>query len=178
MKKYIIAYAPCFDHTVFTSLVEEQRGHSKSYCIGIGSAPHVTISQFLINPEDLEEVWDSVCSEIENPFIELEFKKYSQVTFDGSIHWLSLIPEQTEELFEGHFIANKHIEPIRKDAYDPHLTLFNFLIENFQTDVEALERGVEIKGDFQLVLGECDPVGQLTNVIATYNNKSSKLQFK
>lgn len=63
---------------------------------------------------------------------------------------------------------------IRKDAYDPHLTLFNFLTENFQTDIETLEQGVEIKGDFQLVLGECDPVGQLTNVLATYDNKSLK----
>ena len=55
-----------------------------------------------------------------------------------------------------------------------HLTLFNFLTENFQADIETLEQGVEIKGDFQLVLGECDPVGQLTNVLATYDNESSK----
>lgn len=174
MKKYIIAYVPCFDHAVFTSLIEGQKKYSKSYCVGADSVPHVTITQFLINPEDLEEVWGSVCSKIENPFIELEFKKYSQVTFDGNLHWLSLIPEQTAELFEGHFIASKFIEPLRKDAYEPHLTLFNFLIKNFQIDIESLEQGVEIKGGFHLVLGESDPVGQLTNVIATYDNQSSK----
>lgn len=167
MKKYIIAYTPCQNYDTFLGLTYGKISCSEGYCIGENSIPHITLSQFYAEPEALTDIWNSVTRETNHHVIEVNFNEYSYLTFDGRVYWLSLLPSQTEELFEMHNTVSQYVDSIRKDIYDPHLTLFNFLEHSFLTKRETLESDVSIREKFVLSLGECDSFGQLTKIISS-----------
>jgi 2'-5' RNA ligase len=180
MKKYNIAFIPKSKADEFISLSKLKEKKELTYMLGEGSLPHVTVCQFYLEEDNLEETWREICTNSSYETISLTFKKYSHITFGNDIYWLSLIPEESEELNEIFDYVLKTVTPIRKDKYDPHLTLFNYLkkenpselVENF-----IVHQDINIADEFELIIGECDKVGQLTSIVSRFENQGLRLCF-
>lgn len=126
MPRFNIAYLPKHQLEKFIRLADSNKTKKHNYCLGKNSLPHVTVTQFIADENELEEIWTNVCSSINEHNISLTFKKFSNISFDGTVSWLSLLPEPNEKLMDTFKIASKIVKPIRMDEYDPHLTLFNY----------------------------------------------------
>src|SRR5258708_30866165 len=120
MKKFNIAFIPKNNTKQFISLIEKEKKYSNSYCIGIKSIPHVTICQFYFDPENVDSVWDKICNNLEDTSIYLSFRRYSNISFDNKLYWLSLLPEEYKDLNEIFRKVTRYLTSIRKDAYNPH----------------------------------------------------------
>lgn len=167
MNKYNLAFIPKFKSKEFISLTEQYTDFHHNYILGKNSIPHVTVCQFYWEKEHLERLYDTVHAISLDYNLELAFKTWSHISFDGVIYWLSLLPEKPEKL---HRIFNKvtqFIKPIRSDAYDPHLTLFNYSVSDNDL-MQLSDTQFNVQDEFQLVIGHCDDIGQLTKIIKNF----------
>lgn len=162
-KKYGIALIPKVKIKKFISLACNKATNAVDYCVGDGSFPHVTICQFYYELKNISALWVALCNQLDEFQINLTFKKYSHITFGGDIHWVSLIPEEGNELKNLFSIISTYVKPIRSDQYDPHLTLFNY--KSCEKDALDLVESINISDKFDLILGEFDEVGQLVRIL-------------
>jgi len=161
-KKYIIAFVPQKNFNKYNKL-SKKKINIHNYQLGIYSIPHVTIAQFYLEKSRVKDIWLDVCSQIPQKHISLSFKKTSNVSFDGEVFWFSLIPEQITPLKEIHTIVSQIVRSIRTDEYDPHLTLFNYILTNLES--KLVQSDIFMRDTFELVLGICDEVGQLRKIL-------------
>lgn len=164
MTRFNIAYIPKYQSEKFVNLADEHKTKTYNYCLGENSLPHVTISQFIADESQIGEIWGEICSFIEDQTISLVFNKLSNISFDGTIFWLSLLPEPNKSLIDVFNMVSKIVKPIRNDKYDPHLTLFNYHSDKLDS-YSSIKSGIKIEDEFELVLGESDDIGQLKNII-------------
>lgn len=164
MNKYNLAFIPKLKSKEFISLTEQYTDFHHNYILGKNSIPHVTVCQFYCEVEHLEVLCKRICIELPDKKIDLLFKTVSHLTFDGRIYWLSLLPENTEQLHRIFNTVSKFIVPLRMDAYDPHLTLFNYSSSVINLS-QFLNTQINISDEFELAVGRSDDVGQLMNVI-------------
>ncbi|MBA3537168.1 MAG: hypothetical protein H0T84_11260 [Tatlockia sp.] len=135
-----------------------------NYCIGEASLPHITVCQFTVLESLRNEIWENVCHSISDRKITLKLNKFSNITFDGLLYWLSLLPEHNCQLQINFRIISRFVKSLRKDDYDPHLTLFNYYPDKLDIS-EILKQQIEFVGEFELIIGESDESGQLNNII-------------
>ncbi len=164
MIRFNIAYVPKQHSEKFVNLANIYKTKIHNYCLGKNSLPHVTISQFIADESQISEIWRTVCSSINDHNISLVFNKFSNISFDRTIFWLSLLPESNEKLIETFDVVLNIVKPTRNDKYDPHLTLFNYLSDKLDVS-SSIESRINIEEEFELVLGESDEVGQLKDII-------------
>lgn len=169
MPIFNIAYAPKTRSNDYVKITEKYKAKTLNYCIGIDSLPHVTVAQFVAEDYDINEIWSNICSSIEEDSVILSFSELSNITFNGEIYWLSLLPDTNKTLIETFKIVSNIVKPIRSDAYDPHLTLFNYIPDQLEIHLDA-QREIKIQDEFELVLGKSDDVGQLIEIIYNYSS--------
>ena len=165
IKKYNIALIPKFRVDAFVSLVIKKRSYANGYCIGTNSIPHVTICQFLFDSVFVKNIWYDICSWMNVTTINLSFSRYSNITFDKKIYWISLIPDNLDILRELFQVISEYVTSIREDQYDPHLTLLNYPKMNSPFIQTILNKDVFVEDQFELVLGCCDQLGQLEKIL-------------
>ena len=114
----------------------------------------------------IEETWFNIRSFFNKTKVTLHFYKYSYLTFDGRIFWVSLLPDNQTLLNQMHLEICDLFQIKNKSIFDPHMTLFctdkkinGDNIPSFPMDQ------VIIEDNFILSLGECDNIGQLTKII-------------
>lgn len=136
------------------------------YKVGPCSYPHVTISQFYHEGDEIISIWDKIINEFGNINLKLTFERLSFISFNEKDFWVSLIPDNIDYL---HGI-NKKISSIlnlkQKREYDPHLTLFS----TKDRSCESINKNIKIPtiaDDFYLAIGVCDELGQFTQIITS-----------
>lgn len=165
MKRFNIAYVPKTNSEILTKLVTNYKYQTHNYCLGESSLPHITVCQFYFDEKSLDEVWEKVCSSDAEKNITLNFNELSNISFNGELYWLSLLPVQRKSLENNFEIISKIIPPIRKDEYDPHLTLFNYYPLKLSPDLQKIQKESNVLEDeFELAIGESDEVGQLKSI--------------
>jgi 2'-5' RNA ligase len=139
------------------------------YVLGEKSLPHVTLCQFEAEEDEIDSIWKKVCEKWREEPIDLVFEKFSCLTFDNQVYWVSLLPNNTDALHDMHRrIAGIINQPIKK-SFDPHMTLINTKNKEYDAKVDKYSRSYKpLRDMFLLKLGRCDDVGQFTEVIYTY----------
>lgn len=170
MKRFNIAYVPKYNSKKFINMSESFHPESYNYNLGESSLPHITICQFIADENEIGQVWNEVCSKISEYGITLIFNCFSNISFDEKLFWLSIIPDFNQQLIDTFDIVSKIVKPIRNDAFDPHLTLFNYFPDKLSINF-LLEKSINIEEEFELILGESDNAGQLKNIIFHFKNQ-------
>lgn len=170
LKKYNIAFVPKTKSNQINELASNYSNIKHNYCIEENSLPHVTVCQFYLDSEDLSDVWKSVCSKLDLTSIKLTFNSISHITFGSNTYWVSLMPNERELLFSIYGTVSSLVSSIRKDEYDPHMTLFNYKKECKDENIDQELRSIVIEDNFDLVVGESDQNGQLVSIVATFCN--------
>ena len=147
--------------------------YADRYILGEKSLPHVTLCQFEANEDEINRIWEKICEKWREEPIDLRFEKFSCLTFDNQVYWISLLPNNTDALHGMHGkIADIINQPVKK-SFDPHMTLINTKNKEYETKVDEYSRTYKpIRDMFLLKLGKCDDVGQFTEVIYTYEARS------
>ncbi len=166
LKKYNIAFVPTsIQHTIikyaqyFSEIADE-------YCLSDRALPHVTLCQFHAEEDELVNLWHLICKAIHKYSIYLEFKDISCITRDHIIHWVSLLPDQRLLLSKMHQVIAPIVDVPVKDVYEPHMTLINTKNSGYQKKVnEFIKFYSPIADQFVLAIGDCDAVGQFTQII-------------
>ena len=170
MKRFNIAYVPKHNSKKFIELSERFHLKSHNYNLGKNSLPHITICQFIIDENEISQIWNEVCSKMGKYSITLIFSCFSNIFFDEKLFWLSIIPDLNQQLIDTFNIVSKIVKPIRNEAFDPHLTLFNYFPDNLNINF-PIEENIKIEEEFELILGESDNAGQLKNIIFNFKNQ-------
>ncbi|QDQ40156.1 hypothetical protein E3226_006935 [Legionella geestiana] len=175
MPRYNVALIPKNMGGKITSMINCRRECLAGYCLGINSLPHITVSQFYSEPTDIESVWQKICEKVENKTLYFTFNKWSNISFDGKINWLSIIPNETLEVHALFEKIKPIASPIRQDKYDPHLTLFNYIKDALKIESVIDSNDLGFGDEFELVLGESDEIGQLVSVIYNSGHMTSQV---
>ncbi len=144
------------------------------YLLSDSSLPHVTLYQFQVEEKEIDHTWERVCNVWKEQPIDLVFSKFSCITFDGNIFWVSLLPDNCDALHKMHdFIASILQLPVKK-TFDPHMTLINTRNEKYEQEVAKLSGSYKpIADSFILSLGASDDIGQLTQIIHRYDTRKT-----
>lgn len=169
MKRFNIAYIPKYNSKEFIKLSRSFNPKSYNYNLGENSLPHITICQFLADVSEIGQIWNDVGFKIREYKITLSFNSFSNISFDDKLFWLSIIPEPNQQLIDTFNIVSTIVNPIKKDTFDPHLTLFNYFPEKLILNF-PVEREISMEEEFELILGESDCSGQLKNIIFHFSN--------
>ena len=158
INKYNIALLPRTKGTEIINLFSSFLVQFGPYRLSDKSFPHVTLLQFYVEEREVNSLWEEVCNLIENINLRLRFQKLNCTTFDQTMYWVSLIPDNQDLLNSMHRAVLSVIKQEPKRQYDPHLTLFNTK-ENLIQRMDSIKIA-EISDDFYLSIGQCDNVGQ------------------
>lgn len=165
MNHYNIALVPKKMSDKVVQCAQQFAEIADQYILGKQSLPHVTLCQFVIEPEFIEQIWQQANKLIPQQTIELTFNELSCITFDNQIFWTSLMPNHREWLTDLHEKTAKMLMKAPK-RYDPHMTLFNTRNKDYQRLVEAYKPNyTPICDEFTLALGKSDGIGQLTEIL-------------
>lgn len=166
MPNYNLALIPISKSDEVIKCANQFSKFADNYLLGKDSLPHITLYQFEADEKEIEDIWKRVKSNWKEKPIELEFKEFSCLSFDGVIFWASLLPNHCEKLHEMHqLIAQVLDKPIKKN-FDPHMTLFNTKNKAYENDVDVIKKSyIPISDTFVLSLGRSDDVGQLAKII-------------
>ena len=166
MKKYCIALLPLTTSDDFIDFSQKLPLTSIKYQLGPSSYPHVTLKQFYAEESEIEKTWEDVCGLLDTHQLHIGFKIFSCITFDGINFWVSLLPDERLELIEMNSKISKLIASPSSRVYDPHLTIISTLDVDFQTKTDpSCKTFKPISDDFILSLGECDELGQFTQIV-------------
>ena len=170
MPKYNLALTPVSTGDEIVKCAIQLSKLADKYLIGKDSLPHVTLYQFNAEEKIIDDIWKRVKEAWkEEPPIELEFKEFSCVSFDGVIFWVSLLPNNRDKLHEMHGLIAQVLNKPTKKNFDPHMTLFNTKNKDCEKDVGAIKSFYKPISDvFVLSLGHSDDVGQLTKILFTH----------
>jgi hypothetical protein len=168
---YNIAFVPVDDGASFIQLANNA-SHDYApyqYCLGMHSIPHVSLCHFAAHQDHMKTIWSCVMDSM-LPTVYLSFsKRRGNISRDGLVYWVSLIPEQIKFLTEIHLrIAAIVKQPLNRafSEYDPHLTLLNSQIQPGMLEHEdPIEPSMMAL--FKLSLGLLDKAGQITMILAS-----------
>ncbi|GEM_PF-2255357 len=165
-KKYNLALIPVSKSNDAVTLSNKFSDMADKYLLGVNSLPHVTLYQFQAEEKEINHIWEQVCDAWGEEPIDLVFNKFSCITFDNNIFWVSLLPNNCEALYKMHgFLANTLQLPAKK-TFDPHMTLISTRNEKYEQKVSQLSGSYKpIADSFILSLGASDDIGQLTEII-------------
>ncbi len=174
IKKYNLAFLPATPEPFIQyarDLSREALPHS--YLLGENSLPHVSSCHFAIETQQISTIWEKVC-DLKLPTLTLTFnrkrsKSYANHPQWGGVCWVSLIPDQQDELTRIHWEIAQIIKTPLNAAfadYDPHLTLFNSKEEKtchlFNSNPKVQP---PFQDHFKIALGLIDDVGQITEIL-------------
>lgn len=167
MKRYNIALLPLTQQRTIIELSHQLAPIAAQYQLGDSSLPHLTLYQFEYSDTELATLWDSILIKNRNMVFPIYLDKLSCLTI-GNHNWVSLLPHARDELDSLHvMIANILNLPV-KSSFDPHVTLINSIVNDFEDRAhQLLPHTITIQDDFKLALGECDPIGQFTRLLFT-----------
>jgi hypothetical protein len=170
-KKYNIAVIPTSQSKTSQTKKIIELAHILSpiadkYLLGNDSLPHVTLYQFVLDENEIPNLWQKIFIAVNEKNINLIFDKLSCITFNDDTYWASLIPSNRETLNKIQvFIASILNMPANK-SYDPHLTLINTKNRNYESEVKNLvNHYLPINDAFTLSLGEGDDIGQFIKLL-------------
>jgi len=164
--KFNIALLPRSEKKVVIEYSQFLSSIADQYILGERSLPHVTLYQFQANESDIESIWNDVCNNLSQKSIELLFEKFSCITFDKTIFWASLLPDNCDRLMQMHSIVADILNQPVKPNYDPHMTLISTKDSSYENLVDQLsKRYTPIKDLFVLSIGRSDDIGQFTEMI-------------
>lgn len=165
-KKYNLALIPISKSDQPVALAKQFSNIADGYLLGDKSLPHVTLYQLHAEDNEIDSIWNEVSDAWDGKPIDLAFNKFSCITFDNNIFWISLLPDNCDVLHEMHGqIANILKLPINK-TFDPHMTLISTKNkENENEAARAADSYKAINDTFILALGASDEIGQLTAII-------------
>lgn len=171
-KKYNVALVPGNSSESVVNLSSQFFSASAGYLLGEQSLPHVTLYQFLSDPNDITEIIQNLRSSKISRSIDLVFYHFSYITFDDTIYWASLLPDRINELNAMHRqVADIISHPI-KENYDPHMTLLSTRDKNYVSLFESTEKTyTPIMDTFTLSIGKSDNIGQLIEVVHQFNQE-------
>lgn len=143
--------------------------YAVGYLLGPSSLPHVTICQFMAKPSSLPMLMDRLAAYHEkSPLLELTGLRFSDKRGHPTLWGVSLSVARTPGLMALHrfvvsLLGEYGLTPLNaiEDLYTPHLTLARvnrLCADGFSKDLFKQDR-------FELVLGESDQLGQLTQVV-------------
>src|SRR3990167_8909696 len=105
--KYNLALIPVSKSDETIELAKKFSTIADEYLLGDRSLPHVTLYQFQAEEKEINHIWEQVCDIWEERSFALTFSKFSCVTFDNNIFWISLLPDNCDALHKMHsHIAN------------------------------------------------------------------------
>jgi 2'-5' RNA ligase len=167
--RYNLALLPITKNNEVVGLSHVFSEYADRCILGEKSLPHVTLCQFEAKEYEIDNIWKKVCEKWREEPIDLMFEKFSCLTFDNKVYWVSLLPNNTEALQDMHKkIVDIINQPIKK-SFDPHMTLINTKNKEYDAKVDEFSHSYKpIRDMFILKLGRCDDVGQFTEVIYTY----------
>lgn len=165
-KKYNLALLPISKSDDFIYISGKFANIADQYLLGENSLPHITLYQFEMEESKINLIWEKISNTWNNEDINIELSEFSYITFNKKIYWISLLPTNPDILHKMHgFIANIIGLPCYKN-YDPHLTLINTKINNYQNEIDIRSSFFHpITDTFSLALGNSDTVGQFTKII-------------
>lgn len=165
-KKYNLALVPTSKSEEFITLSQKFSNISDKYLLGNNSLSHVTLYQFEADEKEIRNIWKRTCEIWEEKSINLEFSKFSCITFDDKIYWVSLLPNNCDVLHKMHRVITEVIKLPIKKIFDPHLTLVSTKNKDYQKEAVKLSPSyTPITDIFILALGKTDEIGQFTEII-------------
>jgi 2'-5' RNA ligase len=169
MVKYNLALTPSSKNLEAIECANQFTKLADSYLLGENSLPHVTLYQSEAKDEEICQIWNRIVTVWKEEMVHLEFRKLSCLSFDDSIFWVSLLPNNCDKLHEMHRLIAQILGETIKQNFDPHMTLFNTKNKDYQKVVESIKCIYKpLADDFILSLGTCDSVGQLTKILFKY----------
>lgn len=170
IKKYNLALLPMIKSEEVVNVSQSFSNMADKYLLGEHSLPHLTLYQFEIEESEVDNLWEKVREEWDEKSIDLVFEKFSCLTFDNNIYWVSLLPDHADILYEMHEkIADIINHPIKK-YFDPHMTLISTKNKDYEKEVDKFSVHYKpVRDNFILKLGKCDDVGQFTDVVYQYD---------
>ncbi len=165
-RKYNLALVPQTKADEIVRLAQKFSGLSDRYLLGENSYPHVTLYQFESEENAVDATWFRISAAWEEKPITLEFHKFSCITFDDIIYWISLLPNQGDVLHKMHHSIAEMIGLPIKESFNPHMTLINSKNKDYEKGVLRLAPSYRpIADTFILCQGRADEVGQVTEVL-------------
>jgi 2'-5' RNA ligase len=151
--KYNLVYVPLNKNAEITAIAQQFSRFAHQYLLGSEALPHVTLCQFEALEQDLEKIWARA-------------EKINVLDHKNEFNWVSLIPDQSEELYKLHDEALKVLEITDKVWFDPHMTLFNSVNKDYAGAVEDFSKIYQpIEDKFALALGTSGFLGQFKKVL-------------
>lgn len=172
-KKYNLALIPVSKSNEVVTLAKKFSNLASEYLLGERSLPHVTLYHFQAEENEIGHIWERAYDNWEGQPSFLTFSKFSCITFDNNIFWISLLPDNSDALHKAHgYIANILQLPIKK-TFDPHMTLINTKNKEYEKAAALVSDSYKpISDKFILSLGMSDNSGQLTEIIYHCGMKS------
>ena len=170
MKRYNIALLSTGHPEAYTAAARACfSDYAVGYLLGPSSLPHVTVCQFMAEPETLPILIERLgIYKEKNPPLELTGLRFSDKRGDPTLWGVSLSVARTSGLmtlqrFVVSLLDDYGLKPLNgiEDLYTPHLTLArvkHLSLNGFSKDLFKQDR-------FELVLGESDQQGQLIQVL-------------
>lgn len=178
-KKYNLALIPVSKDGEVVALSKKFSTIADKYLLGDSSLPHVTLYQFQAEEKEIDHIWKQACNAWEEALLSLTFSKFSCITFDNNIFWISLLPDNCDILHKMHGLIANILQFPAKEAFDPHMTLISTKNKKYEEEAALVSDSYKpIADKFTLSLGTSDDIGQLTHVIYrsdTKRNVSCKL---
>jgi hypothetical protein len=175
LQKYNIVFTPDQNLKQFIQYAEKlsQDIPPDKYLLGVNSIPHVSLCQFELESDRIEDVWGKVIAlkppALRMTFAERRSKSYPGHPKWGGVCWVSLMPDHIDQLTKIHLeIANIIKKPLNAafSEYDPHLTLFNSLAEESCAFLNRMPKvDPPLAEDFNVALGLIDDLGQVTEIL-------------
>lgn len=166
MKKFNLALLPITTSEQYITISQTFAFLKTEYQLGEKSLPHVTICQFYAEESEIDTIWESIDDSIKENTIELEFDKFSCISFDNKTFFISLLPNDASELFKLRSeLACYTKESIHK-PYDPHMTLISTSDSSYEIKADSLiKKNITVSDRFILALGLSDEIGQFIEIV-------------
>ena len=107
--KYNIALLPKTKNNEIVNLTSLFQVKFGRYRLSSNSYAHVTILQLYLDEHEIDKVWDSLYKQLGNVNLKLSFEQLSYVTFNQEDFWVSLMPSNTDILYDLPLYATKFI---------------------------------------------------------------------
>src|SRR5690348_11859048 len=98
--RYNITLVPMTNAEQVITLSNKFKDIAYQYLLGDNSLPHVTLCQFIASENEILEIWNKVCDLLIQKTIDLVFKKFSCITINNYIFWVSLLPNNCDKLIK------------------------------------------------------------------------------
>jgi hypothetical protein len=165
-EKYNLALVPTSINDRVVAVAQEFSSLAERYLLnGVNSLPHVTLYQFRTESHHLDRLWKRAC-ELLAAQIHLTFHQVGYDTFNDITYFISLLPDQVEDLNDMHVLAAGALELPIKASFDPHMSLLDTKRRDYGKEVkEMVLPWLPLADVFVLALGKCDEVGQFTEIV-------------